>query len=149
MTAPMPGWLRDILVMATSEYDVSATLAEAGHALNAGDVTADDLIQWARQIRGDVMTAMIQANVDEEIALQPSDVAPVVWRVNVAPEGNQYTLGQLYRHAGGHWQVWLTKTQRWVISLAYGGLAEMLDDGYTLVPDSDPVPAVSEQEATD
>lgn len=75
------------------------------------------------------------------------DVTPVVWRVTAAPEGNQYTLGQLYRHADGHWQVWLTISRRWVISLAYGGLAEMLGDGYYLVPDEDPVPAVSEQEA--
>jgi hypothetical protein len=122
---PMPDWLREILVMCSGS-DVAATLTDTGHAVRAGEVTPDDLIAWGGQIRRDVMTAMVQANIDDEACLplpgesRKGDTAePRVWRCD---------NGKLYRWSDAG--LWETGGQ-WLPS-AYDGPDEMTRTGLTL-----------------
>lgn len=142
MSALMPGWLTRILTDADTAGDVASTLILAADDLEDGKATAGDLRRWGHEIRGGMRDD--HAELAEP---QPSDVAPVVWRVTGVPEGaDARMVGQRYRLKGHAW-CWLNDTI-WDPSL-WDSLGDMAACGYRLVEDApaDPVPAVSKQEA--
>jgi hypothetical protein len=139
----MPGWLRDILTDAESAGDIASTLILAADDLEDGTATTVDLRRWGHELRGDLR------DDGAELASTTAsfDVLPVVWRVTGAPD--ELWIGQRYRlDADGVWL--MADNGGWSLS-AYASLAAMVEAGFQLVEDvpSDPVPAVSEQEATD
>lgn len=57
MTA-RPAWLADTVTDAASLTDVAATLTVVGHALQAGEVDAQGVIDLGRQIRSDALNGL-------------------------------------------------------------------------------------------